>query len=65
MKNTTELREELGQVFQDLKDKKITVKEAKSFCSLAIANIRSASVEADYNKFLGKVKEIQFLKTPK
>tara|TARA_R110002049_G_scaffold178728_1_gene345825 strand:+ start:53 stop:253 length:201 start_codon:yes stop_codon:yes gene_type:complete len=65
MKNTTELREELVQSFNDLKKDKIDVQKAKAFVALSNSMLKSVSTEADYNKFLGKRTEIDFLKTPK
>jgi len=65
MKNTTDLRNELVDVFADLKKRKIDTGAAKSMVALSNSILKSASVEADYNKFLGKKSEIEFLKTPK
>jgi len=65
MKNTTELRDELVKVFDDLKNRKINTASAKSMVALTNSILKSCSVEADYNKFLSKKTEIEFLKTPK
>ena len=65
MKNTTDLRNELIEVFDDLKNRKIDTGSAKSMVALSNSILKSASVEADYNKFLGSKSEIEFLKTPK
>lgn len=65
MKKTTALRDELVDVFKDLKKRKIDVGSAKAMVALGNTIIKTASVEADYNKFLGKKDEIKFLTTPK
>jgi hypothetical protein len=64
MKNTTDLRNELVKVFTDLKARKIDTTAAKSMVALSNSILKSASVEADYNKFLNTKNEIEFLKTP-
>ena len=63
MTNTTDLRKELVNVFKQLKSRKIDVSTAKTFVGVSNSILKSASVEADYNKFLGKKSEIEFLKT--
>jgi len=65
MKNTTDLRTELIDVFNDLKKRKIDTGAAKSMVALSNSILKSASIEADYNKFLGNKDQIEFLKTPK
>tara|TARA_R110000764_G_scaffold228165_1_gene318540 strand:- start:717 stop:923 length:207 start_codon:yes stop_codon:yes gene_type:complete len=65
MKNTTDLRDELIAVFSDLKKRKIDVGSAKTMVAVTNSILKSASVEADYNKFLGNKDEINFLRTPK
>lgn len=65
MTNTTELRNQLIEVFKDLKKRKIDTTAAKSMVALSNSILKSASVEADYNKFLGEKSPIDFLKTPK
>ena len=65
MKNTTDLRNELIDVFNDLKKRKIDTGAAKSMVALSNSILKSASIEADYNKFLGNKDQIDFLKTPK
>ncbi len=64
MKNTTELRSELLDVFADLKNRKIDVGAAKAMVGLSNSILKTATSEADYNKFLGKKVEIEFLSTP-
>jgi hypothetical protein len=65
MKNTTEMRNELVNVFANLKNRKIDVTTAKSMVAISNSILKSASTEADYNKFLGRKHEIKFLKTQK
>lgn len=63
MKNTSELRKEMIEVFQDLKNRKIDTKAAKTMVAVSNCILKSTSIEADYNKFLGRKDEIDFLKT--
>jgi len=63
MKNTSELRTEMIEVFKDLKNRKIDTKSAKTMVMVSNCILKSASIEADYNKFLGKKNEIDFLQT--
>ena len=65
MKNTTELRNELLNVFKDLKNRKIDVSSAKAMVGISNSILKTATSEADYNKFLGEKTQIEFLKTPK
>lgn len=65
MTNTTELRKNLIEVFEDLKKRKIDTAAAKSMVAVSNSILKSASIEADYNKFLGEKNTIEFLKTPK
>ena len=65
MRNTTDLRNELIIVFNDLKSRKLDTGTAKAFVAISNSILKSASVEADYNKFLSKKEEIDFLKTAK
>ena len=64
MKNTTDLRDELINVFEDLKARKIDVSSAKTMVAVSNQILKSATAEANYNKFIGKKNEIKFLKTP-
>jgi len=63
MKNTTELREELSKVFQDLKDRKINVEEARAFTSIGNSMVKSAIAEANHNIYLEDSTPIKFLET--
>ena len=64
MKNTTDLRNEMVKVFNDLKDRKTDTSSAKTMVMVSNSILKSAAIEADYNKFMGKKTEIDFLKTP-
>ena len=64
MKNTTDLRNELVNVFKDLKGRKIDCGAAKAMVMVSNSMLKSVGIEADYNKFLGKKDEIEFLRTP-
>jgi hypothetical protein len=64
MKNTTELRTQLVDVFTKLKTRKIDVTTAKALIGVSNSILKSASSEADYNKFIGAKSPIQFLETP-
>ena len=64
MQNTTELRNELTKSFNDLKEKKTDVTTVKALVAITNNVLKSAYIEADYNKFLGLRTEIKFLKTP-
>lgn len=63
MKNTTELRKELSVVFNDLKERKINVEEARAFTSISNAMVKSAIAEANHNIYLEDNTPIPFLKT--
>lgn len=65
MENTSDLRGEMVKVFKDLKNRKIDTKAAKAMVAVSNSIIKSASIEADYNKFLGEKTPIEFLKTNK
>lgn len=64
MRNTTELRNEMVKVFNDLKGRKIDTTSAKTMVLVSNSILKSAAIEADYNKFIGQKTEIEFLKTP-
>lgn len=64
MKNTTDLRNELIKTFADLKKRKIDTTSAKAMVAVSNSILKSASLEADYNKFLGSKSKIGFLETP-
>ena len=65
MRNTTELRKELVEVFKNLKARKIDTNAAKTMVAVGNCILKSAALEADYNKFLGQKNGIGFLVTPK
>ena len=61
MKNAKDVRKELSQVFQDLKDGKIDVKEAAEFANLAGKIINSAKVQIEYLAVTKQTQKIDFL----
>lgn len=63
IENITSLRNEVGDVFIELRQKKIEVHEAATLAKLADTMISSAKVEVDYNKFNNNPTRIKFLET--
>lgn len=63
MENTTEIRTKLASTYDDLIKGKITTQVAQEIVRICNAMLKSAAIEADYNKYLGKNDEISFLKT--
>ena len=63
MENVSKLREEMVEVFKNLKARKIDVHQAKAFVGVSNSILKTASIEADYNKFLGEKKKIKFLES--
>ena len=61
MQNATTLRAELSAVFQDLKEGKITVKQASEFANLAGKMIASAKAQVEYYALRKEVPDIEFL----
>lgn len=61
MKNVKELRDELIDVFELLKDKKITAKDAKELVNCAGKIILSSKTQLDYNKHMNYKSRIGFL----
>ena len=60
--NVTELRDDLIEVYQDLKDGKIGIQEAKEQANVSGKIISSAKVQMEYNKMTGNNKNsIAFL----
>ncbi len=64
MKNTTDLRNELVKVFKDLKARKIDTGAAKAIIGLSNSILKTATSEADYNKFLGRLGLCQIFHRP-
>ncbi len=65
MKNTTELREELGKMFKELREGTLDLKEAKAAVAMCNTMVKSAIGQFDYTKFTGDKASIPFLKTPR
>jgi len=61
MKNVIELRDELVEVFNLLKEGKMKGREAKEIINCAGKIIASAKLEIDYAKLNGNKREIKFL----
>lgn len=59
--NVKDLRDSLIESFKDLKVGKLKTKEAKELTNLAGKIILSAKTELDYNKFMKKEIQIDFL----
>lgn len=60
--NITELRNDLIQVYGDLRSRKIGISEAKESANVSGKIISSAKVQLEYNKYCGSKNEIEFLK---
>lgn len=63
MKNTKELRDELVKVFQGVSDGTIETSTGKTLVATSNAMLKSAQLELEQNKLLGKKKNIKFLET--
>lgn len=61
MKNIKDLREELIDLFDLLKEGKIKTRDAKEIINCSGKIILSAKTELDYNKYVGKKVQIDFL----
>lgn len=60
--NVTKLRKELINIFNELKEKKIGVNEAKELANISGKIISSAKTQLEYNKYCGSKESIEFLK---
>jgi hypothetical protein len=63
MKDIKSLRNELVDVFAELRARNLTTKEAKELINCAGKIIMSAKTELDYNKFMKNGKQIDFLES--
>jgi hypothetical protein len=61
MQNAEQLRTELAQIFEDLKNKKITSKEAAEFANLAGKINQGAKIQLEYYALRKEKPEIEFL----
>lgn len=63
MKNVKALRDELVNVFNDVKSGKMDVGQGKTLVATSNAMLKSAQLELEHAKLVGKKKVIKFLET--
>lgn len=63
MKNVKELRDELVKVFYQVKAGEIEVSSGKTLVATSNAMLKSAQLELEHAKLVGKKKIIKFLET--
>tara|TARA_R110000851_G_C12817022_1_gene539118 strand:- start:40 stop:234 length:195 start_codon:yes stop_codon:yes gene_type:complete len=63
MKNVSKLRDELSIVFEQLKDNKLDIQQAKAIVAASNSMLKSAQLEMEHSKMTGSSKTIEFLKT--
>lgn len=63
MKNVTELREQLSQVFNDLRNGVVKHSDAAELANLAGKMINSAKVQLEYYALTKEIPKITFLKS--
>jgi len=63
MKNVKELRNELVNVFKEVKEGRMDVGQGKTLVATSNAMLKSAQLELEHQKLLGKTKTIKFLET--
>ncbi len=63
MKNVTQLRDELSEVFESLKRTEIDVQQAKAMVATTNSMLKSAQLEMEHSKMTGSSKSIKFLQT--
>jgi hypothetical protein len=63
MKNVKELRDNLIDLYSNVRDENIDIEKAKVMVSAGNSIIKSAAIELEHSKFTGKKKQIDFLKT--
>ncbi len=61
MKNVNELRIELSNVFNQLKNNEIEIQQAKTIVATTNAMLKSAQLEMEYSKMIGSSQVIKFL----
>jgi hypothetical protein len=59
--NITELRNQLVDVFNKLREKEIGVSEAKELANVSGKIISSAKTQLEYNRYCGSKNSIKFL----
>ncbi len=63
MKNVNELRIELSNVFNQLKNNEIEIQQAKTIVATSNAMLKSAQLEMEHSKMIGSSQVIEFLKS--
>jgi len=63
MKNVNELRNELSNVFNQLKSNEIDIQQAKTIVATSNSMLKSAQLEMEHSKMIGSSQTIKFLKT--
>ena len=63
MKNVKALRDELVEVFQAVKEGKMDVGQGKTLVATSNAMLKSAQLELEHAKLIGKTNVIKFLET--
>lgn len=63
MKNVKELRDELVSVFNAVKKGEMDVGQGKTLVATSNAMLKSAQLELEHAKLVGKTKTIKFLET--
>lgn len=63
MKNVKELRDELVSVFNAVKKGEMDVGQGKTLVATSNAMLKSAQLELEHSKLVGKTKTIKFLET--
>jgi len=63
MKNVKELRDALVDVFEKVKSGDMDTTQGKTLVATSNAMLKSAQLELEHSKMIGKSKEIKFLKT--
>lgn len=63
MNNVKDLRTELVSVFKDLRDGKLDTAKGKALVATSNAMLKSAQLELEHSKLIGKKKIIKFLET--
>ncbi|TSE11261.1 hypothetical protein [Aquimarina algiphila] len=63
MKNVQQLRKELVKVFEGVKNGEIDVSTGKNLVATSNAMLKSAQLELEHSKLIGRTKVIKFLET--
>lgn len=63
MKNVKELRNELVELFSLVKEGKMDVGQGKTLVATSNSMLKSAQLELEHSKLIGKTKVIKFLET--